>query len=530
MIEDGITILDCLLHKAAHHLTSIMDSSDEEFNPLRGASPINHDDNFDDEPVESTREKNRAAAGNMKSGEISTLRGANGYSWEDEYQRTWDIGTDGNDQQSLEHIIRTMMESRKKKILKDLTPFQRGIIRTMIVVLDGSLAMLEKDLRPTRMTLTLQYLTDFITEFFDQNPISQMGILMMRNGVANLISEVSGSPQYHLERLRQLKLRQHNRYEPKGDPSLQNALEMARSMLKYRGQELKHLKEVLVIFGSLFTLDPGNIHKTIDSLVKDDIKCKVIGLLAQVAICQELVTKTNGGSVTTAIDKNYGVIMNEAHYKDLMMDCVNPLPISEEEKQKQSLQTGKDTQGVPLLRMGFPLKSQPNLGHSLNNSQFTIDYPVLLASHPTNGSDASNQMVLVTNTITAESTSIAEAGQLAVIGYQCPQCKNRVTNLPTICPVCGLMLILSTHLARLYHHLLPLAPYDEVPVASSYSSDTCEGCMLIFPTPQEVSLTELKSLLRYQCKKCNHVYCIDCDVFIHETLHNCPGCENNTSV
>ena len=28
------------------------------------------------------------------------------------------------------------------------TPFQRGIIRTLIIIIDGSLAMSEKDLRP----------------------------------------------------------------------------------------------------------------------------------------------------------------------------------------------------------------------------------------------------------------------------------------------------------------------------------------------------------------------------------------------
>ena len=45
----------------------------------------------------------------------------------------------------------------------------------------------------------------------------------MRNGVANLVSEVSGLPQYHVDKIRNLKARQHNRFEPKGDPSLQNS-------------------------------------------------------------------------------------------------------------------------------------------------------------------------------------------------------------------------------------------------------------------------------------------------------------------
>lgn len=50
------------------------------------------------------------------------------------------------------------------------TPFQRGIIRTLIVVIDGSLAMLEKDLRPTRFSAMLSYLLEFITEFLTKIP------------------------------------------------------------------------------------------------------------------------------------------------------------------------------------------------------------------------------------------------------------------------------------------------------------------------------------------------------------------------
>ncbi len=28
-----------------------------------------------------------------------------------------------------------------------------------------------------------------------------------------------------------------------------------------------------------------------------------------------------------------------------------------------------------------------------------------------------------------------------------------------------------------------------------------------------------------RCPRCKHVFCFDCDAYIHESLHNCPGCE-----
>ena len=30
--------------------------------------------------------------------------------------------------------------------------------------------------------------------------------------------------------------------------------------------------------------------------------------------------------------------------------------------------------------------------------------------------------------------------------------------------------------------------------------------------------------MRLRCPRCRNVFCVDCDVYIHEVLHNCPGC------
>ena len=31
---------------------------------------------------------------------------------------------------------------------------------------------------------------------------------------------------------------------------------------------------------------------------------------------------------------------------------------------------------------------------------------------------------------------------------------------------------------------------------------------------------------RYECETCGRFFCIDCDVFAHEIVHNCPGCQS----
>ena len=117
------------------------------------------------------------------------------------------------------------------RLLKDTTPLQRGIIRHLIVVLDLSSAMVEKDLRPSRHLLTLRFAEDLVTEYFEQNPISQLGFIGMRDGLATRISDVSGNPSDHIAALQGLR-----EQEPRGNASLQNALEMARGALLYGHQ------------------------------------------------------------------------------------------------------------------------------------------------------------------------------------------------------------------------------------------------------------------------------------------------------
>lgn len=144
--------------------------------------------------------------------------------WE-QSKRTWETNLPEEDQDGILNLTALEAEKRKR-LLRDTTPLQRGIIRHMMLVLDMSFAMAEKDLLPTRHRLTLSYAAAFVREFFEQNPISQLGIVGMRDGVAVRISDMGGNPAEHLEHLKGLEGQ-----DPQGNPSLQNALEMCRGAL-----------------------------------------------------------------------------------------------------------------------------------------------------------------------------------------------------------------------------------------------------------------------------------------------------------
>lgn len=122
----------------------------------------------------------------------------------------------------------------------------------------------------------------------------------------------------------------------------------------------------------------------------------------------------------------------------------------------------------------------------------------------------------------------------------------------------------SPHLARSYHHLFPVLPFEEVTAAAAaaaaaekqaanplYRSANGNGAGSsrvspgraggttplhgrVSPVPGAAAavaraacagcLRDLTRLARYRCPECTESFCLDCDMYIHDSLHNCPGC------
>jgi transcription initiation factor TFIIH subunit 2 len=164
--------------------------------------------------------------------------------------------------------------------------------------------------------------------------------------------------------------------------------------------------------------------------------------------------------------------MNEAHFKELLFDHVPPPPLS--------MPTMNN-----LLLMGFPTSIQ-------------FDGPVLCACHQ----------------------------EFKTRGYQCPRCKAFVCQLPTDCVLCGMTLISSPLLARSYHHLFPVPIFKEVSWdILMMETNACFSCRQPFSIkPPKANLKIEMTSGRFECPKCLKYFCVDCDAFIHDVLHNCPGC------
>jgi transcription initiation factor TFIIH subunit 2 len=469
---------------------------------------VDSDYDFDDEGSEdeyvgrgsgtpSTRAQSTTASKRRKV-EVPAKEAPRRQAWETEYSRTVEKNVQPADDGTLGQSVQEKEEERKRKRLrKDTKPFQRGIIRHVVLVLDLSEAMMEKDMRPNRFITMINYTQDYIREFFEQNPISQMSVLGMHDGVCIRVSELSGNPAEHVAAIQGLRSKDDGK-EPKGAPSLQNALELARATLYHTPSH--GTREVIVVFGSLLSLDPGDVHQTVKACVRDKIRVSIIGMSARLKICTEIVTRTNAGD-----ESEYTIATDQEMLKELLLATTTPPVIRQSAPTPAAPQAQESA--AALMMMGFP-------------SRVVEDELTMCACH----------------------------GNLTMGGYTCSRCSAKVCSLPITCPSCQLTLLLSTHLARSYHHLFPLRNWATVSWSRAIEkgSQECVGCLSAFTTPpslKERTATEIAGEVggakrdgedseeqkasesgRYECRACEGHFCIDCDVFAHMVLHNCPGC------
>jgi transcription initiation factor TFIIH subunit 2 len=122
-----------------------------------------------------------------------------------------------------------------------------------------------------------------------------------------------------------------------GELSLQNSLELSRSILKQSPEQGS--REILLLMASMTSRDPDDIQSTVQRLLADRIRCSIVSLSAEVNVCKQICRQTGG---------EYRVAMNEAHYRDLLWSLLPPPPILVAQSAKSAAR---------MILMGFPDRS-----------------------------------------------------------------------------------------------------------------------------------------------------------------------------
>ena len=400
------------------------------------------------------------------------------YKWEEAQSNVWEKDIQEDASGNIINVNKTSASrsyiGRTQQINQAV---RRGLIRYMVLAIDCCAAASEKDYRPNRIMAMKVACERFILHYFDQNPISQLCLAQMQDSVAKKLTDMSGNPKGHVERLRKIRI-------TKGLSSLQNIIKL--SILALRHVPTYGHRELLVVFTSLSSTDPGNIDETISEAVTNNIRICIVSLTAEIFICKKICEAT-GGTFSVAVDNK--------HLVEILESLTSPSPQLEKEMEMKT----------DFVYMGFPSRVVDA------NACYVFD---------------------------------GKTPALADTAYICPRCFTRTTDIPTQCHTCTLQLNSSSHIARSFHHIFPVPTFEDTMgniglylVNDDLKSDvqaTNEG-MDIEDQKQEEQYDNImcgacSDILVYsrdpsfKCPRCGTVVCADCDRFIHESLHNCPGC------
>ena len=454
------------------------------------------------------------------------------YAWEKAYERTWDAIEEDEETGAL---ITRGLDRRRTRQQPVLTSVQRGMLRHVFLIIDMSRGMDAGDFKPNRAEATVALAKEFVREYFDQNPISSMGVIVTRNAVAEKISDMSGNPRRHIDAI------DAGCRTTGGDMTLQTSLDLAvkfLSLLPTYGT-----REVVLIHGAHATCDPGNINTTIAELQREKVRVSVISLPGELFISSRIAKET-GGACT--VPETYD------DFRRALLDATRPPArrAEEGEARAQLVQMGFPTlvfeqpglcachcvlrpRGYLCPRCGsrscevptkcvvcgLQLVSAPGLArsyHHLFAVPLFIEVPD--ARTPAEYRRASN--------ISSSSSSSASSSSASAAAPRSSRKRRRgaASEAGGVSESKGgeedgdadddAMDEGEDGVASPAVGASEQQQHQQVIELVSDASTSCTGCTFPLRADQP----------RYVCPTCRGAFCPDCDAVIHETLHNCPGC------
>ena len=117
------------------------------------------------------------------------------FSWEASYSKLWSVILE-DESDSIQNSINKFNAMQRKRLTRNISlipGLKKGLIRNFIIVIEASSAANETDLYPTRIKWILNKLSAFARDYFDQNPLCQLGIIVTRDGMAERLCDLTSN-------------------------------------------------------------------------------------------------------------------------------------------------------------------------------------------------------------------------------------------------------------------------------------------------------------------------------------------------
>lgn len=264
--------------------------------------------------------------------------GAGQFKWESAFNSGWNELLDLSQTDGAEDLFRMASVKRAGK---------KGLIRTLMVVIDDSRMASTADLAPNRAKWARSLLKPFISAFIEENPLGVIGLISMRDGLAHSLCSLTNDEGLLRQALDQ-------KIEPSGDFSLQNALETCILPISNVGSHGS--REILVLLSSFNSCDPGDIEGTISKLQKEKTRVCFLTMLGEYHVAGHIAKQTKG---------YFTVAKDELDFQIQLKNFSSPL--------EDVFSTAKAT--AKLAIMGFPASARGSCSCHFENHDNLFECP-----------------------------------------------------------------------------------------------------------------------------------------------------------
>lgn len=362
-----------------------------------------------------------------------------------------------------------------------------------ILLLDGSEAMnSSSDYLPSYLLAMRPPLLRFVSQYLNATPLALLGVVVMRNGVADRLCPCTTNASELADTLE----RDYFLYGGAGVTSLENGLRMALSELVDLKKAVSLSKSdaavtasvhrqtgaaqlhIVIVSASVTFIDPTDVFRVIATMATFRIVMDVVSLTGAVHVFDECARQT-GGHLYCPL--NYDHLFSIMH--TLGVGRARSGGLRRPRKRPRGGESKGEEEKVPMVAVGFPVYV-----------------------HRTTGDTTTTYLA-------------------------CPQCHFIQTSIPSTCPLCKLLLcnVCLTYSTFVSHNSLA-ASTTEVPIRdllrthdrkpSSQRQEEhirCSLCDTHCGNPKEGGTF-------YACRACHCLRCSSCDLFVRESLGMCPGC------
>lgn len=333
-----------------------------------------------------------------------------------------------------------------------------------MLLLDGSEAMNSSvDYSPTRLLALRPCIGKLIAALLDSTPLSVVGCAVMRDTMAQVVAPLTN---HAAEIVDALEIRYYL-HGGSGSMSMDKGLRACLSeLVELRKRAMRSFLRVVVVAASVTLVDGSDVLSLIPLLQRARIRVDVVHLLGAVHALQLVVSGTGG---------SYFCPTSYDHLQSILLREVVVPAHSTNRSQKRRRGDSDDTaDGELMIPVGFPVL-QP---------------------------------------------SLEKPGKHYMT---CPQCALPQTSVPSMCPLCGLLICSApcAEISFVWHHAL-IPPTEAATAAVMDEGSKCALC--------DVSLSKRppfdgsQSSIVLMCSECRKPRCVDCDALVRTNFGICPSC------